>query len=73
MEIYSPLTDTFSLVTTSGAVGEKTGPQTYPGMHLLPNGEIFYAPVGFGDCSQSANPYVATEESGFFTLQHPPP
>ena len=71
MEIYSPVTDTFSLVTTSGPAGEKTGPQTYPGMHLLPGGEIFYAPVGFGDCGQTANPYAATDDSGVFTLSTP--
>ena len=68
MEVYSPLTDTFSLVTASGPAGEKVGPQTYPGMHLLPGGEVFYAPVGFGDCGQTANPYGATEQSGIFTL-----
>lgn len=71
MEIYSPVTDTFSLVTTTGAAGEKAGPQTYPGMHLLPGGEIFYAPVGFGDCAQNANPYLTTDESGFFELTAP--
>jgi hypothetical protein len=68
MEVYSDQTDTFSLVTTTGTVGEKIAPQTYPGMHLLPGGEVFYAPVGFGDCGQDANPDSNTEESGFFTF-----
>jgi hypothetical protein len=68
MEVYSQQTDTFSLVTASGPAGEKIGPQTYPGMHVLPGGEVFYAPVGFGDCGQNANPHSGTEQSGFFTL-----
>jgi hypothetical protein len=71
MEVYSETTDSFTLVATSGAVGEKTGPQTYPGMHMLPGGEIFYAPVGFGDCGQNAAPYGATEDSGFFVFTGP--
>jgi Galactose oxidase-like, Early set domain len=68
MEIYSETTDSFTLVTATGPVGEKIGPQTYPGMHLLPGGEVFYAPVGFGDCGQNANPHSGTELSGFFTF-----
>ena len=71
MEIYSELTDSFTPVGVSGAVGEKVGPQTYPGLHLLPGGEIFYAPVGFGNCSQSAVPYAATEPSGYFVFSGP--
>ncbi len=66
MEIYSETTDSFTLVTASGPVGDKVAPQTYPGMHLLPGGEIFYAPVGFGNCTQAAAPYLATESSGYF-------
>jgi hypothetical protein len=71
MEIYSETTDSFTLVTTSGAVGEKVGPQTYPGMHLLPGGELFYAPVGFGNCSQTAAPHAATEQSGYYVFSGP--
>ena len=68
MEIYSATSDDFTPVTASGPVGEKRFPQTYPGMHLLPSGEVFYAPVGFGDCSQVVNPDPATESSGYFAL-----
>lgn len=68
MEIYSETTDSFAPVSASGPVGEKVGPQTYPGLHMLPGGEIFYAPVGFGDCSQTAAPYAATEPSGYFVF-----
>ena len=68
MEIYSELTDGFDLVTASGPVGEKTFPQTYPGLHLLPGGEIFYTPAGFGNCSQAVAPYAGTEPSGHFAF-----
>lgn len=66
MEIYDNATGTFSLVSASGPVGEKTFPQTYPGLHLLPSGEIFYAPAGFGNCTQAVAPYASTEPSGHF-------
>jgi hypothetical protein len=68
MEIYSESTDSFTPVSVSGPVGEKVGPQTYPGLHLLPGGEIFYAPVGFGNCTQTADPYATTEPSGYFVF-----
>jgi Galactose oxidase-like, Early set domain len=68
MEIYSETSDTFSQVTVTGPVGEKVFDQTYPGLHLLPGGEIFYSPTGFGDCSQSANPFAGTEPSGYFVF-----
>lgn len=71
MEIYSEATDSFTLVAASGPVGEKVAPQTYPGLHLLPGGEIFYAPVGFGDCSQTAVPYLTSEPSGYFVFSGP--
>jgi len=66
MEIYSETTDAFTLITAGGAVGEKLFPQLYPGLHLLPGGEIFYAPTGFGECSQPANAYAASGDSGYF-------
>lgn len=66
MEIYSETTDTFTLITSGGAVGEKSFPQLYPGLHLLPGGEIFYAPTGFGECSQSANAHAGSGDSGYF-------
>ncbi len=71
MEIYSETSDAFTRVSASGPVGEKLFPQTYPGLHLLPGGEIFYAPVGFGDCTQAAAPGVGTEPSGYFVFNAP--
>jgi Galactose oxidase-like, Early set domain/Glyoxal oxidase N-terminus/Kelch motif len=71
MEIYDESTDVFTNVTTSGKVGEKLFPQTYPGLNLLPGGEIFYTPVGFGDCGQIARPFQETEDSGYFKFNGP--
>ncbi len=56
MEIYSESSGTYSLVTANG--GDRAFSQLYPGLHLLPGGEIFYAPVGFGS--------AAGEQSGYF-------
>lgn len=69
MEIYDEASDSFSLVTVTGP--QKVGPQTYPGMHMLPGGELFYAPVGFGDCGQSAAEFAGTEDSGIFVWDGP--
>ncbi len=48
VEVYSEASDTFEPVAVSGQ-GKKFF-QTYPGLHLLPNGNIFYAANGFGTC-----------------------
>lgn len=45
-EIYDELSDTFTLLT--GPDAERDFPQLYPGLHLLPGGEIFYTRTGFG-------------------------
>jgi hypothetical protein len=45
-EIYDELTDSFKLIT--GPDSKRDFPQTYPGLHLLPGGEVFYTRTGFG-------------------------
>jgi hypothetical protein len=70
MEIYDESTDSFSIVTVS-AGQQKYFPQTYPGLNLLPGAQIFYTPVGFGDCNQTANPHPRTEPSGYFKFSGP--
>jgi hypothetical protein len=70
MEIYNETTDSFSVFTVS-AGEQKNFPQTYPGLNLLPGAEIFYTPVGFGDCRQIANPFGQTEPSGYLTFSGP--
>ncbi len=58
MEIYSELTDSFSPVWGPGGMGDTSAdrsfPQLYPGLHLLPGGEIFYTPTGFRVCCNPA-------------------
>ena len=63
MEMYSETTDAFSPVTVSGPI-DKAFPQTYPGLHALPSGVIFYAPVGFEDCGGTPPPVLITFPSG---------
>lgn len=71
MELYDPAADTFTLVSALGPVGEKLFGQTYPGLHQISKGQVFYAPTGFGDCTQTANPWLGTEPSGSFKLSAP--
>lgn len=66
LEIYSEATDTFSLVRVSGPIS-KSFAQTYPGLHLLPGGEIFYVPTGFGNCS-TGDVYPLNDPSAYFTF-----
>ena len=49
IDIYSESTDTFSPMTITA--GAKTFSQVYPSLLLLPGGQIFYTPTGFGNCS----------------------
>ncbi len=66
MEVYSEADGTFSLVTASPA--EKVFQPTYPGMNLLPGGEIFFTPVGFRDSSESAGDSPTNDPSGYFVF-----
>lgn len=52
VEIYNEYTDGFSTVTMPL---ERSFPQTYPGMHLLPSGQIFYTRTGFGNAGPGPN------------------
>ena len=45
-EVYDELSDSFTLLSGTDAV--RDFPQLYPGLHLLPGGEIFYTRTGFG-------------------------
>jgi hypothetical protein len=48
----------------------KSFPQTYPGMSLLPGGEVFYTPTGFGDCG-TGSVYSLNDPSAYFTFSAP--
>ena len=67
MEIYSETTDSFDLVNATGPAGELLFEPTYPGLHLLPGGEIFHAPVGFENCYQSPDA-GSTDPAAFFSF-----
>jgi hypothetical protein len=45
-EIYDEATDSFAMMT--GPNSTRSFPQLYPGLHLLPTGEVFYSRTGFG-------------------------
>lgn len=70
MEMYSADTDRFERVTAGGPVGELLFPPTYPGLHLLPSGDVFHVPVGFGDCNQTASG-LAADPTALFSFSNP--
>ncbi|MCZ6528423.1 MAG: DUF1929 domain-containing protein [Candidatus Dadabacteria bacterium] len=63
MEIYSEVAGKFDLVTTSS---DKFFRPTYPGLHLLPGGEMFFAPVGFKSSGESTGTCPGNEDSAYF-------
>ncbi|MGH8507769.1 MAG: galactose oxidase-like domain-containing protein [Gammaproteobacteria bacterium] len=69
MDVYSEASDSFNPVTVTGAVN-KSFPQTYPSLHLLPGGEVFYVPTGFGDCS-TGSAYALSDPSAYFMFSPP--
>jgi hypothetical protein len=69
LEIYSEATDSFTSVTVDGAITH-TFPQNYPGLHLLPGSEVFYAPTGFGNCS-SGSVFSLSDPSAYFSFSGP--
>jgi len=70
MEIYSEATDSFTPVVVNGPITKHFG-QTYPGLHLLPGGEIFYAPTGFANCSTGSPGGYADGPAAWFTFDAP--
>lgn len=69
MELYSEATDSFEPLSVTGAV-EKSFPQTYPGLSLLPGGEVFYTPTGFGNCS-TGSVYPLSDRAAYFEFDGP--
>lgn len=65
IDIYSEASDSFSSVTVAGT--GKNFSQTYPSLHLLPGGEIFYVPTGFGNCT-TGSVYSLSEPASYFTF-----
>jgi hypothetical protein len=69
MEVFSEATDSFATVTQMGAVTKSFG-QTYPGLSLLPGGEVFYTPTGFGNCG-TGSVYALNDPSAYFVFSAP--
>lgn len=67
MEIYEEATGQFQLVTTPA---DRAFNPLYPGLHLLPGGEIFFAPVGFASGGSFPNDYPTNEPSGYFEFDN---
>jgi len=65
MEIYNEATGQFSPVTTPA---DKFFFPTYPGLHLFPSHELFYAPVGFRDNSEIPGACASNEASAILTF-----
>ncbi len=74
MEVYMETSDRFEKVWGPGGVNDTSAehsfPQIYPGMHLLPAGEVFYTPTGWhsGGCSGAAD-YPDAKPSGYYDFQ----
>jgi hypothetical protein len=49
-DVYDESTDAF--VAMQGPHSLRSFPQLYPGLHLLPGGEVFYTRTGFGSAGQ---------------------
>ncbi len=69
IDVYSEATDTFTTVTMTGP--SKNFSQTYPGLHLLPGGEIFYVPVGFANCGTATVGSTSDPQSSYFNFTPP--
>jgi hypothetical protein len=67
MEIYEELSGTFALVTTPA---DRAFNPLYPGLHLLPGGEIFHAPVGFASGGSFPDDYPTNDPSGYFEFEN---
>jgi hypothetical protein len=70
MEVYSEATNAFLPITVDGGITKHFN-QTYPGLHMLPGGEIFYAPTGFANCSTGSPGGYADGPAAWFTFDAP--
>lgn len=63
MDIYDEATDTFSTVTGD----DRSFPNLYPGLHLLPNHGVFYSRTGWGSAGTGGSP-SNDPRSAYFTF-----
>ena len=72
-EMYLQDSGIFERVWGPGGVGDNSAdhsfPQTYPGLNVLPGGEVFYSPTGWhsGGCSGAAN-FPNALPSGYYDI-----
>jgi hypothetical protein len=77
-EIYIEETGVWERVWGPGGVSDTSAnhgfPQTYPGLNVLPGGEVFYSPTGWhsGGCSGAAN-FPAALPSGYYQINSATP
>jgi hypothetical protein len=65
MEIYDEASDSFREVTSGDT---KPFPNLYPGLHLLPDGQIFYSRTGWASAGPGGGPFVGDDQSASFAL-----
>ena len=65
MEIYNESTGNFDHVSTPA---DKFFRPTYPGLHLLPNNQVFFAPVGFRNYTELPGACAGNESSSLLSL-----
>jgi hypothetical protein len=78
MEVYFETTDRFERVWGPGGVGDTSAdrsfPQLYPGLHMLPGGEVLYTPTGWATGGQSPPlDYPAARPSAYFEFSSTSP
>lgn len=64
MDIYNEATDTFSTITSGD---DRSFPNLYPGLHLLPNHAVFYSRTGWGSAGAGGGG-SADNRSAYFTF-----
>ncbi len=65
MEIYDEASDSFQEVVSGDT---KTFPNLYPGLHLLPNGRVFYSRTGWGSGGVGPPWSHGDDQSAYFAL-----
>lgn len=65
MEIYDEASDSFREVTSGDS---KPFPNLYPGLHLLPNNNIFYTRTGWASAGPGGGPYSGDDQSAYFVF-----
>jgi hypothetical protein len=68
-EVYDEWSGTFAPVGGAGA--QRSFPQLYPGLHLLPGGEVFYSRTGFGSAGQGPGGGDPNPSAAYFRFTSP--